>query len=153
MGLANAGDVRAAVDRALDAGLGRVLVLVSGRQRLLIRQTVGLAHLLPVAVEVLRVAPQAEGDMYEGDLLAAVLTARDAEVWSESPELMREVRSIVSELTDVPPALKREVKEFIALQVADSLPSLTGRLPTRITERGVVGRSVSQHGPGGAGGP
>ncbi|MFF3849609.1 contact-dependent growth inhibition system immunity protein [Streptomyces sp. NPDC002328] len=82
--------------------------------RLLIGQDVGLAYLLPLAVEVLRVDPLAEGDMYEGDLLAAVLT-RSAEVWSESPELKRDVRLIVSELADVPPALKREVERFLAL--------------------------------------
>ncbi|MER6082434.1 contact-dependent growth inhibition system immunity protein [Streptomyces sp. NPDC001833] len=82
--------------------------------RLLIRQDVGLAYLLPLAVEVLRIDPLAEGDMYEGDLLAAVLT-RSAEVWSESPELERDVRLIVSELADVPPALQREVERFLAL--------------------------------------
>ncbi|MFG2909819.1 contact-dependent growth inhibition system immunity protein [Kitasatospora sp. NPDC048286] len=38
--------------------------------RLLIRQDAGLAYLLPLAVEVLRVNPLAEGDMHEGDLLA-----------------------------------------------------------------------------------
>ncbi|MEW2419498.1 contact-dependent growth inhibition system immunity protein [Streptomyces nigra] len=43
--------------------------------RLLIRQDVGLAYLLRLAMEVLRDTPLAEGDMYEGDLLAAVLTA------------------------------------------------------------------------------
>ncbi|WP_367132998.1 MULTISPECIES: contact-dependent growth inhibition system immunity protein [Streptomyces] len=82
--------------------------------RLLIRQDVGLAYLLPLSVEVLRVDPLAEGDMYEGDLLAAVLT-RSAEVWSEFPELAREVRLIVLELADVPPALKREAEGFLAL--------------------------------------
>ncbi|MGW1394877.1 contact-dependent growth inhibition system immunity protein [Streptomyces nigra] len=82
--------------------------------RLLIRQDVGVAYLLPLAMEVLRVTPLAEGDMYEGDLLAAVLT-RSAEVWRDFPELRREVREIVSELADVPPALKREVEEFLAL--------------------------------------
>ncbi|MFJ9447852.1 contact-dependent growth inhibition system immunity protein [Kitasatospora sp. NPDC101235] len=66
----------------------------------------GLAYLLPLAVEVLRDDPLAEGDMYEGDLLAAVLT-RDAQVWIESPEPRREVRLIASELADVPPAVKR----------------------------------------------
>ncbi|MEV5734102.1 contact-dependent growth inhibition system immunity protein [Streptomyces sp. NPDC052292] len=81
--------------------------------RLLIRQNVGLAHLLPLAVEVLRSDPLAEGDMYEGDLLAAVLT-RDAGVWIDYPELRREVRSIVSELADVSPALKRDVEGFLA---------------------------------------
>ncbi|MFI9549545.1 contact-dependent growth inhibition system immunity protein [Streptomyces sp. NPDC052016] len=82
--------------------------------RLLIRQNVGLAYLLPLAVEVLRIDPLAEGDMYEGDLLAAVLT-RSAEVWRESPELERDVRLIVSELADVPPALKPDVGGFLAL--------------------------------------
>ncbi|MFE0437959.1 contact-dependent growth inhibition system immunity protein [Streptomyces nigra] len=81
--------------------------------RLLIGQDVGLAYLLPLAMEVLRDNPLAEGDMYEGDLLAAVLT-RSAEVWRDFPELRREVREIVSELADVPPALKREVEEFLA---------------------------------------
>ncbi|MFP8939971.1 contact-dependent growth inhibition system immunity protein [Streptomyces fenghuangensis] len=61
--------------------------------RLLISQDVGLGHLLPLAVEVLRTDPLAEGDMYEGDLPAAVLTG-SAEVWSEFPELRRDVRLI-----------------------------------------------------------
>ncbi|MFJ7913027.1 contact-dependent growth inhibition system immunity protein [Kitasatospora sp. NPDC096204] len=81
--------------------------------RLLIRQDVGLAYLLPLAVEVLRSDPLAEGNMYEGDLLAAVLT-RDAGAWIDSPKLRREVRSIVSELADVSPALKRDVEGFLA---------------------------------------
>ncbi|MEU5128642.1 contact-dependent growth inhibition system immunity protein [Streptomyces mobaraensis] len=81
--------------------------------RLLIRQDVGLAYLLPLAVGVLRVDPLAEGDMYEGDLLAAVLT-RSADVWKEAPELGREVRMILSDLADVPPAVKREVEAFLA---------------------------------------
>ncbi|MFD6903978.1 MULTISPECIES: contact-dependent growth inhibition system immunity protein [Streptomyces] len=81
--------------------------------RLLIGQNVGLAHLLPLAVEVLRIDPLAEGDMYEGDLLAAVLTS-SAEVWSEFPALEQKVRLIVSELADVPPALKGQVDGFLA---------------------------------------
>ncbi|MET9399450.1 contact-dependent growth inhibition system immunity protein [Kitasatospora sp. NPDC002965] len=82
--------------------------------RLLIRQDIGLAYLLPLAVEVLWGDPLAEGDMYEGDLLAAVLT-RSTKAWTECPELRRDVRLIVSQLADVPPALKREVEEFLAL--------------------------------------
>ncbi|MFE4801034.1 contact-dependent growth inhibition system immunity protein [Streptomyces sp. NPDC056708] len=42
--------------------------------RLLIRQNEGLPYLLPLALEVLRLDPMAEGHMYEGDLLSAVLT-------------------------------------------------------------------------------
>ncbi|MDF6046232.1 hypothetical protein LRD69_29725 [Streptomyces sp. JH14] len=82
--------------------------------RLLIRQNEGLTHLLPLALEVLRSDPMAEGHMYEGDLLAAVLT-RSSEVWSTSAELGRELRLIVSELSDPAPDLKQEVDRFLAL--------------------------------------
>ncbi|MEU6238851.1 contact-dependent growth inhibition system immunity protein, partial [Kitasatospora sp. NPDC047058] len=54
--------------------------------RLLIGQDVGLAHLLPLALEVLRDDPMAEGDLYAGDLLSAVLT-RSPAVWNEWPRL------------------------------------------------------------------
>lgn len=82
--------------------------------RLLIRQNVSLAHLLPLALEVLRLDPMAEGHMYEGDLLAAVLT-RSPEVWGKSPELGRELHLIVSGLSDLAPDLQREVERFLAL--------------------------------------
>jgi hypothetical protein len=81
--------------------------------RLLIRQDVGLAYLLPLALEVLRDEPMAEGDMYEGDLLSAVVT-RSPAVWNEWPELGRELGVIVSELTDPPPSLLQEIKRFLA---------------------------------------
>ncbi len=79
--------------------------------RLLIGQDIGLPYLLPLALEVLRDNPMAEGDMYEGDLLSAVLT-RDQAVWTESPELRRELRAIVSELTDLPPDLQQKIERF-----------------------------------------
>ncbi|MFE4514618.1 contact-dependent growth inhibition system immunity protein [Kitasatospora sp. NPDC056783] len=82
--------------------------------RLLIRQDVGVTHVLPVALEVLRGDPMAEGDMYEGDLLAAVL-AVSPEIWSESPELGLELRLIVSELRGLTPLLRRDVERFLAL--------------------------------------
>ncbi|MGW5210674.1 contact-dependent growth inhibition system immunity protein [Streptomyces sp. NPDC004051] len=81
--------------------------------RLLIGQNVGLAHLLPLALEVLRDDPMAEGDMYEGDLLSAVLTRKPA-VWSDLPEARRELGVIVSGLTDLSPPLVREVERFLA---------------------------------------
>ncbi|MEH0510608.1 MULTISPECIES: contact-dependent growth inhibition system immunity protein [unclassified Streptomyces] len=37
--------------------------------RLLVGQDIGLPYLLPLALDVLRENPMAEGDMYEGDLL------------------------------------------------------------------------------------
>jgi hypothetical protein len=49
--------------------------------RLMISQGLGLRHLLPLAREILRADPMAAGDLYPGDLLAAV-QRRDP---SESP--------------------------------------------------------------------
>ncbi|WP_329453711.1 contact-dependent growth inhibition system immunity protein (plasmid) [Streptomyces sp. NBC_01724] len=79
--------------------------------RLLIGQDIGLPYLLPLAVEVLRENPMAEGHMYEGDLLSAVLTTNSS-VWAESPELGRELRGIVSKLAGLPPDLQQKVKRF-----------------------------------------
>ncbi|WP_370950289.1 contact-dependent growth inhibition system immunity protein [Amycolatopsis sp. cg5] len=49
--------------------------------RLLIGQQIGLAVLVPVAIEVLQRDPLAEGDMFEGDLLRAVLRV-DGGFWA-----------------------------------------------------------------------
>ncbi|MEV6195685.1 contact-dependent growth inhibition system immunity protein [Streptomyces sp. NPDC051920] len=80
--------------------------------RLLIRQDIGLAVLLPLAVEVLRDNPLAEGHMYEGDLLCAVLTRTPA-VWSVYPDLARQLTFIVSGLSDLSPELRTEVERFV----------------------------------------
>ncbi|MFB7330631.1 contact-dependent growth inhibition system immunity protein [Streptomyces adustus] len=80
--------------------------------RLLIRQDIGVSHLLPLALEVLRENPMAEGHMYEGDLLSAVLASKPS-VWAEFPELGRELRVIVSKLTGLPPDLRQSAKRFL----------------------------------------
>ncbi|MFG2279597.1 contact-dependent growth inhibition system immunity protein [Streptomyces asoensis] len=84
--------------------------------RLLIRQDIGLAMLLPLAVEVLRDDPLAEGHMGEGDLLRAVLT-RTSATWSAYPELAKQLTDIVSGLSDLPPDLRSVVERF-----ADAVP-------------------------------
>lgn len=71
--------------------------------RLLIGQNFHRPHLLPLAMAVLRADPMAAGDFYEGDLLSAVMTSRAA--WAEIPATARELRSIVSALTGLPPFL------------------------------------------------
>nr|WP_052441294.1 contact-dependent growth inhibition system immunity protein [Streptacidiphilus anmyonensis] len=81
--------------------------------RVLIGQNVGLACLLPLAVEILGGNPFAEGDMYEGDLLAGVL-ARHEEVWAAFPELRLELRAVVSDMADVPTPIKHDVEGFLA---------------------------------------
>ncbi|WP_405809962.1 contact-dependent growth inhibition system immunity protein [Streptomyces sp. NBC_01520] len=81
--------------------------------RLLIGQDIGLPHLLPLALAVLRKNPMAEGHMYEGDLLSAVLTGNPS-VWAELPGLGRDLRMIVSELTGLPPDLRQKADRFLA---------------------------------------
>ncbi|MFE6865789.1 contact-dependent growth inhibition system immunity protein [Kitasatospora sp. NPDC057692] len=54
--------------------------------RLLIGQGIGLPHLLPRAVDLLCRDPWAEGDLYPGDLLAAVLRC-EPDVRTERPDL------------------------------------------------------------------
>ncbi|WP_326608046.1 contact-dependent growth inhibition system immunity protein [Streptomyces sp. NBC_01800] len=80
--------------------------------RLLIGQDIGLPVLLPLAVEVLRDNPLAEGHMYEGDLLRAVLT-RNSTVWSAHPELARQLTFIVGGLSDLSPDLRSKVERFV----------------------------------------
>ncbi|MEU8712521.1 contact-dependent growth inhibition system immunity protein [Streptomyces sp. NPDC048663] len=83
--------------------------------RLLIGQDIGLPYLLPLALSVLRENPLAEGDMYEGDLLSAVLTRKPV-VWTEFPGIGRELRAIVSELIDLPAGLQQKVERFLIQQ-------------------------------------
>ncbi|MEU3793897.1 contact-dependent growth inhibition system immunity protein [Streptomyces fructofermentans] len=81
--------------------------------RLLIGQDVGLPYLLPLALEALRENPMAEGHMYEGDLLSAVVS-RHPSVLGDFPELGGELRAIVSKLTGLPPYLQQTVESFLA---------------------------------------
>ncbi|MFI6612055.1 contact-dependent growth inhibition system immunity protein [Streptomyces sp. NPDC050507] len=80
--------------------------------RLLIGQDVGLPVLLVLAVEVLRDNPLAEGDMYEGDLLRAVLT-RSPAVWNAYPDLARRLTLMVGGLSGLSPDLLSMVEQFV----------------------------------------
>ncbi|WP_329541040.1 contact-dependent growth inhibition system immunity protein [Streptomyces sp. NBC_01358] len=80
--------------------------------RLLTGHDVGLPVLLVLAVEVLRDNPPAEGDMYEGDLLRAVLT-RSPAVWNAYPDLARRLTLIVGGLSGLSPDLLSTVERFV----------------------------------------
>ncbi|HEY9331409.1 MAG TPA: contact-dependent growth inhibition system immunity protein [Streptomyces sp.] len=68
--------------------------------------------LLAVAVEVLRDNPLAAGDMYEGDLLRAVLT-RSPAVRSAYPDLAGQLTLAVGGLSGLSPDLLSGFERFV----------------------------------------
>jgi CDI immunity proteins len=60
--------------------------------RLLLNQGIGIAFVLPLAVDVLERDPLAEGDFYPGDLLQSVLNV-STEYWSAHPRLKKRLES------------------------------------------------------------
>ena len=65
--------------------------------RLLIGQEIGLPFLVPLALDHLSDNPWAEGHMYPGDLLKAVVTVSPS-FWQENPELVPRFQSVLDEL-------------------------------------------------------
>jgi hypothetical protein len=61
--------------------------------RIMIWHNMGLRHLLPLALAVLEADPLAEGDLYAGDLLRAVLRA-DRMMLRREPESQRRLLSV-----------------------------------------------------------
>ena len=55
-----------------------------------IGQNIGLEYLVPLAIEMLRENPLAEGNCYPGDLLANVLIA-SPEFWRDHPDLHKQL--------------------------------------------------------------
>ena len=55
--------------------------------RIMIGQDISLEFLIPVALEMLSKDPLAEGDFYQGDLLAAVMNIKAA-YWKDNPTLL-----------------------------------------------------------------
>jgi len=59
----------------------------------MIGQSIGLEHLIPLALENLRADPFAEGDCYGGDLLQNVLSV-SPDFWTKKSDWAEEVGSI-----------------------------------------------------------
>lgn len=87
--------------------------------RIAIGQEVGIKFLMPLALDRLEIDPFAEGDFYEGDLLAAVLSVDDA-FWTTRRHLVpRVLRIIDAAITNLPdadtsdelPGLLRDARE------------------------------------------
>lgn len=64
-----------------------------GDLRIMIGQNIGLKHLMPKALDVLKRTPFVEGDFYPGDLLANVISA-ERDYFQNNPELTCELANI-----------------------------------------------------------
>ena len=66
--------------------------------RRMIGQQIGLTYLVPLALRELHERPYAEGDLYEGAVLNAVLNV-EAAFWKERPDLAMELLTLVNNLS------------------------------------------------------
>jgi hypothetical protein len=81
--------------------------------RLLLGQDVGRPVLVPIALRVLRERPLAEGDLYPGDLLMAVLRVPE-DHWAARPDEKAALRAVVASLDPSDPEHPRDDPEFEA---------------------------------------
>lgn len=83
--------------------------------RLLINQNIGLLHIIPLALALLKKDIMSEGDYYEGDLLFAVLTLSD-DFWREhqaEASLLKEIYAYQNSLVeafDIADNIKQELR-------------------------------------------
>jgi len=89
----------------------------------MIGQGIGLAYLVPIALDRLEEQPLAEGDLYPGDLLTAVLTI-DVAFWKNDRDSFERIRAIVSQVREMRPSLE----EFDRNILKKSLEMATSRL-------------------------
>lgn len=79
--------------------------------RVMIGQSVGLVHLVPLALDALMVCPLVEGDFYPGDLLTAVLRVERA-YWLMHTDGLRALEEIVADLEELDEPVSSAVREF-----------------------------------------
>ena len=68
--------------------------------RLLVSQSIGLEHLVPLALEKLEEDILAEGDFYEGDLLVA-LSNVPTKFWVEHPDLFTDLETKIEKNSEL----------------------------------------------------
>lgn len=79
--------------------------------RLMIGQKWGLSYLIPLAIEKLTNDLFAEGDLYEGDLLANVLKVERA-FWEQNPGLWEKLNELIAESRDIITEMSISLIEF-----------------------------------------
>lgn len=86
----------------------------------MIGQDIGLPYLVPLALDILRDNPLAEGDMYEGDLLFHVVRVPE-QFWATHPELKEPLDKII----------EQAIADIDAL--GEAAPSILVRLKQQLT--------------------
>lgn len=89
--------------------------------RLLIGQQIGADVLVPCALDVLASDPLAEGDMYPGDLLIAVMRLPQ-DYWAARPGQAAALRKIAGGVKGADPHTQSAIDVFIALSEQLTLP-------------------------------
>src|SRR5689334_2350866 len=84
----------ALVEKCLEFRRIPLRYLTIEQTRLLIGQNIGLLYLIPRAITILKDDILAEGDLYEGDLLKAILDVKE-EFWKSHLDLKSQFRKIV----------------------------------------------------------
>ena len=73
--------------------------------RIMIGQEFSLQHLIPLAIEHLRMDIFVEGDFYRGDLLKNVLSI-DTKFWTKNKHLWTEIHELIKDKRDEFTAIK-----------------------------------------------
>jgi hypothetical protein len=68
--------------------------LTAGQIRTLIVQQIGIKFLIPLALELLKKDVLMEADLYEGDLLEAILKV-DSSFWEQNPLIKSEIFDLI----------------------------------------------------------
>ena len=68
--------------------------------RILIGQNIGLTYLIPMALDVLNKNVLAEGHLYPGDLLKAVMTS-DTTYWQQEPKNLIVLKELIEQNKDL----------------------------------------------------
>lgn len=83
--------------------------------RLMINQELELAHLLPLALDILSDSPLANGGMFHGDLLYSVLNV-NPKFWKEHQDMYWQVMEISTSLPDLFTYITKKIGLFDELK-------------------------------------
>jgi hypothetical protein len=98
--------------------------------RVMIGQQVGLLRLVPIALELLRRDPFAQGDMDKGDLLRAIFGVETV-FWLTHPSLYNEAEEIAGQVFALLPSLGEEERQWVEIPLKEEYAVFQSRAPRR----------------------